>query len=57
MGLMMVRFRNRIGDTLGNGYIMFVRAVPSLLYLFFIQIQVSKWFHLPLVYYDDKPLS
>jgi len=57
MGLMMVRFRNRIGDTLGNGYIMFVRAVPSLLYLFFIQIQVSKWFRLPLVYYDDKPLS
>ena len=57
MGLMMVRFRNKIGDTLGNGYIMFVRAVPSLLYLFFIQIQVSKWFKLPLVYYDDKPLS
>ena len=43
MGLMMVRFRSKIGDTLGNGYIMFVRAVPSLLYLFFIQIQVSKW--------------
>ncbi|MBQ7921133.1 MAG: ABC transporter permease [Clostridia bacterium] len=57
MGLMMVRFRSRIGDTLGNGYIMFVRAVPSLLYLFFIQIQISKWFNLPLVYYDDKPLS
>lgn len=57
MGLMMVRFRNKIGDTLGNGYIMFVRAVPSLLYLFFIQIQISKWFNLPLVYYDDKPLS
>ncbi len=57
MGLMMVRFRSKIGDTLGNGYIMFVRAVPSLLYLFFIQIQVSKWFKLPLVFYDDKPLS
>lgn len=57
VGLMMVRFRNKIGDTLGNGYIMIVRAVPSLLYLFFIQIQVSKWFNLPLIYYDDKPLS
>jgi len=57
IGLMMVRFRGRIGDTLGNGYIMFVRAVPSLIYLFFIQIWVSKWFNLPLVYYDDKPLS
>ncbi len=57
MGLMMVRFRGKPGDTLGNGYIMFVRAVPSLIYLFFIQIWVSKWFNLPLVYYDNKPLS
>jgi len=57
MGLMMVRSRDRLGDTVGNGYIMIVRAVPSLLYLFFIQVQVSKWFNLPMVYYDDKPLS
>lgn len=57
MGLMMVRFRDRAGDTLGNGYIMIIRAVPSLLYLFFIQVQISKWFKLPMVYYDDKPLS
>ena len=57
MGLMMVRFRDRAGDTLGNGYIMIIRAVPSLLYLFFIQVQISKWFNLPMVYYDDKPLS
>ena len=57
MGLMMVRSRDRLGDTLGNGYIMIVRAVPSLLYLFFIQVQISKWFKLPMVYYDNKPLS
>lgn len=57
MGLMMVRFRDRAGDTLGNGYIMIIRAVPSLLYLFFIQVQISKWFKLPMVYYDNKPLS
>ena len=57
MGLMMVRFRDKLGDSVGNGYIMIVRAVPSLLYLFFIQVQVSKWFRLPLVYYDNKPLS
>lgn len=57
MGLMMVRFKDKLGDTLGNGYIMIVRAVPSLIYLFFIQIWISKWFNLPLVYYDNKPLS
>ncbi len=57
MGLLMVRFRDRAGDTAGNVYIMIIRAVPSLLYLFFIQVQISKWFKLPMVYYDDKPLS
>lgn len=57
MGLMMVRRRDKLGDTVGNGYIMIVRAVPSLLYLFFIQVQISKWLNLPMVYYDNKPLS
>ena len=57
MGLMMVRFRDRLGDTLGNGYIMIIRAVPSLLYLFFVQVQISKWLHLPMIYYDNRPLS
>lgn len=57
MGLMMVRWRDRLGDTLGNGYIMIIRAVPSLLYLFFVQVQISKWLHLPMIYYDNRPLS
>ena len=57
MGLMMVRFRDRLGDTLGNGYIMIIRAVPSLLYLFFVQVQISKWLKLPMIYYDNRPLS
>lgn len=57
MGLMMVRFRDKLGDTIGNGYIMIIRAVPSLLYLFFVQVQVSKWLKLPMIYYDNRPLS
>ena len=32
-------------------------CLASLLYLFFIQVQISKWLNLPMVYYDDKPLS
>ena len=57
MGLCMVRFRRKAGDIAGNVYIMFVRAVPSLIYLFFIQIWVSRWLNLPLVYYEDRPNS
>ena len=53
----MARFRGRAGDHAGNIYILFVRAVPSLIYLFFIQIWVSRWLNLPLVFYGDRPSS
>ncbi len=57
MGMMMVRYRDRLGDGVGNLYILIVRAVPSLIYLFFLQIWVSRWLNLPLVYDKDIPSS
>lgn len=57
LGLLMVRWKDRWGDRLGTAYILIVRAVPNLIYLFFIQVWVSKWFNLPLVYYKDRPSS
>ncbi len=57
LGLFMTRFKDRAGDKLGTAFILMVRAVPSLIYLFFIQVWVSKWFNLPLVYYEDRPSS
>ncbi len=57
MGMMMVRFRDRLGDAAGNVYILLVRAVPSLIYLFFLQIWVSRWLSLPLVYEKTQPQS
>ena len=57
LGLLMVRYKDRWGDRLGTFYILVVRAVPNLIYLFFIQVWVSKWLNLPLVYYKDRPTS
>ena len=57
LGLLMVRYKDRWGDQLGTFYILLVRAVPSVIYLFFIQVWVSKLFNLPLVYYGDRPDS
>lgn len=57
LGLLMVRWKDRWGDRLGTGYILVVRAVPNLIYLFFIQVWVSRWFNLPLVYYKNRPES
>ena len=57
MGMMMVRWKNSLGDGIGNTYILLVRAVPSLIYLFFLQIWVSRWLRLPLVYDKELPQS
>ncbi len=57
LGLLMVRFKDKWGDRLGTGYILAVRAIPNLIYLFFIQVWISKWFGLPMVFYEDQPSS
>lgn len=57
MGLLMVRTKDRLGDKLGMFYILCVRAIPSVIYLFFIQVWISKWFNLPLIFYKDRPSS
>ncbi len=57
LGMLMVRFKDRWGDHLGTGYILMVRAIPSLIYLFFIQVWVSLWLNLPMVFDKDIPSS
>lgn len=57
LGMLMVRYKERWGDTLGTGYVVLVRAIPSLIYLFFIQVSVSGILKLPLVFYEDRPES
>lgn len=57
LGMLMVRFKDRWGDHLGTGYILAVRAIPSLIYLFFIQVWVSLWLNLPMVFDKDVPSS
>lgn len=57
LGLLMVRTKDHLGDKAGMVFILCVRAIPSVIYLFFIQVWVSKWFNLPLVFYKDRPSS
>ncbi|MDR1643432.1 MAG: ABC transporter permease [Clostridiales bacterium] len=57
MGLVMSREKGRWPDRLGTAYAVGVRAVPSLVYLFLIQIWVSKQLKLPLLYYGNRPNS
>lgn len=50
LGAFMARFKDKFPDMLGTAYIVMVRAVPSLIYLFLIQIWLTKLFNIPLTF-------
>lgn len=57
LGIAMARFKEKLVDSLGTFYIVVVRAIPSLIYLFLIQIWVTGLFGWPMNFYDDEPIS
>lgn len=56
MGVMQASNKGKFGDSLGTAYIIFINSVPPLVYYFFIQVFVSKWFNLPMRY-DGEVMS
>ncbi|OQA34170.1 MAG: Dipeptide transport system permease protein DppB [Betaproteobacteria bacterium ADurb.Bin341] len=57
LGLAMAKSRGGMADKLGTVYVVIIRAVPSIIIHFIIQIFFSRWFKLPLLFYMDQPLS
>ncbi len=62
MGINMAREKDRFWDRLWSSYIVFIRAVPSAVYLLFIQLYVTgiKLFNmprLPMLFDRHKPIS
>ena len=57
LGLLMVKTKDRLGDHAGNTFILVIRAVPSILYLFVIQVYFSLWLDVPMLFYDNQPKS
>jgi oligopeptide transport system permease protein len=57
LGIVMARFKDRLVDAMGTFYVVLVRAIPSLIYLFLIQIWVTGLFGWPMVFYADEPVS
>ncbi len=47
LGVLMAQYKDTWIDHLGTFYVVFVRSVPNLIYLFMIQIFVTKWLNLP----------
>lgn len=57
LGMLMARYKDKFIDNLGTGYAVIVRSIPSLIYLFLIQVWVSKIFNLPMLFYKNRPES
>ena len=47
LGIQMARHKDGLGDKIGNGYIIFIMAVPSLAYIFLFATIGTTIFHLP----------
>ena len=57
MGIGMARNKGKMRDRAGTAYIVFIHAVPSAVYLLFIQLYGSDLFGLPLLFDKYRPVS
>ena len=57
LGIAMAKSKGGTADRMGTIYVVIIRAVPSIIIHFFIQIYFSKWLNLPLLFYLDQPVS
>ncbi len=54
IGITMARHKDKLVDHLGNAYVVFVTAVPSLAYIFIVASVGTQVFHLPLKFATAK---
>lgn len=57
LGLAMAKHKGGLMDSLGTVYVVIIRAIPSIIIHFFIQVYFSKWLNLPMLFYLDQPSS
>lgn len=57
LGILMARNKNKLFDKIGNGYIVFIYAVPAAVYYLFLQLYITDIFKLPLLFDKSKPSS
>ena len=57
MGMAMAKGKGGLPDALGTGYVVIVRAVPSLIYLFLLQIAITGLFKIPMMFSERNPVT
>ncbi|MDW7662062.1 MAG: ABC transporter permease [Bacillota bacterium] len=56
-GIMMARNKNGPLDKLGTLYIVIINAVPAAVYYLFLQLYLTKFLNLPILFDVDRPVS
>ncbi len=56
-GIQMARHKNKFWDKAGTVYIVIINAVPAAVYFLFIQLYLTKYLKLPILFDVDKPSS
>ncbi len=57
LGVMMARKKNGIVDKIGNIYVLLINAIPAAVYYLLIQIYLSDWLNLPMLFKSTIPSS
>jgi len=57
LGIVMARSKNKFWDKIGNGYVVFINAVPAAVYYLFLQLYVTDILKLPILFDKNKPSS
>ncbi len=57
MGIGMAKNKGKLFDKLGTGYVVFISAVPAIIYYLFIQIYITGVLKLPLLFEVEDPKS
>lgn len=57
LGVIMARSKNKFWDKIGNGYVVFINAVPAAVYYLFLQLYVTDMMKLPILFNKSKPES
>lgn len=57
LGVLMARYKSKFIDKMGTAYIVFINAVPAMVYILFIQLYFSSWLNLPLLFRAHQPQS
>lgn len=57
MGMLMARYKDKFPDAIGTVYVVLVRAVPSLIYLFLLQVWITGLFGIPMMFDERDPVT